>query len=125
MHDWCRLVRERLPALHVRPERESEIVAELALQLEQAFSDAVSGGAGEQEALGRALAQLGDCDKLGTAIDVSHRRAGRTAGWLHDLRYALRFFGRESPWLARRRTLRCGFPPRLISWQVPRGRCVT
>ena len=46
MPDWSRLVRERLPALHVRPERENEIVAELALQLDQAFADAVAGGAG-------------------------------------------------------------------------------
>ena len=76
MPDWRRLVRDRLPALHVRPERESEIVAELALQLEQAYTDAVAGGAGEEEALRRALGQLGDWDKLGRGIDVSERRSG-------------------------------------------------
>ena len=48
MPDWSKLVRERLPALHVRPERENEIVAELALQLEQAYADAIAGGAGEE-----------------------------------------------------------------------------
>src|ERR1035437_6552578 len=95
MPDWSRLVRERLPALHVRPERENEIVAELALQLEQAFADAVADGAGEDEALRRALAQLGDWDKLGRGIDVSERRAGFAAGGAHDLRYALRFFRRN------------------------------
>ena len=100
MPDWRRLVRERLPALHVRPERESEIVAELALQLEQAYADAVAGGAGEEEALRRALAQLGDWDKLGRGIDVSERRAGFTAGGLHDLRYALRFFRRNPAFTA-------------------------
>ena len=95
MPDWSRLVRERLPALHVRPERENEIVAELALQLEQAYADAIAGGAGEEEARRRALAQMGDWDKLGRGIDVPERRAGFTAGGLHDLRYALRFFRRN------------------------------
>ncbi len=100
MPDWQRLVRDRLPALHVRPERESEIVAELALQVEQAYTDAVAGGAGEEEALRRALAQLGDWDKLGRGIDVSERRARFAAGGLHDLRYALRFFRRNPAFTA-------------------------
>ena len=95
MPDWSELVRERLPALHVRPERENEIVAELALQLEQAYADAIAGGAGEEEARRRALAQMGDWDKLGRGVDVPERRAGLTAGGLHDLRYALRFFAAE------------------------------
>src|SRR6185369_8738532 len=95
MPDWSRVVRERLPALHVRPERENEIVAELALQLEQAYADAIAGGSGEEEARRRALAQMGDWDKLGRGVDVPERRAGLTAGGLHDLRYALRFFQRN------------------------------
>ena len=95
MPDWSRVVRERLPALHVRPERENEIVAELALQLEQAYTDAIAGGAGEDEARRRALGQMGDWDKLGHGVDVPERRAGLTAGGLHDLRYALRFFQRN------------------------------
>ena len=88
MPDWSKLVRERLPALHVRPERENEIVAELALQLEQAYADAIAGGAGEEEARRRALAQMGDWDKLGRGVDVPERRAGFTAG--RDARSALR-----------------------------------
>src|SRR5439155_5212655 len=95
MPDWNRLVRERIPALHVGPERENDIVAELALQLEQAYADAIAGGAGEAEALRRALAQMGDWDKLGRSVDVPERHAGFTTGGMHDLRYALRFFRRN------------------------------
>ncbi len=95
MPDWNRLVRERIPALHVGPERENDIVAELALQLEQAYADAMAGGAGEAEALRRAMAQMGDWDRLGRSIDVPERRAGFTTGGMHDLRYALRFFRRN------------------------------
>jgi len=69
MPDFQRLVRERLPALHMRPERESEIVAELALQLEQACAEAIAGGASESDALRMALALYGigtsDADVLG------------------------------------------------------------
>lgn len=51
MHDWQRYVRVRLPRLAVSPERESEIVAELALQLGSAYQAALAGGASEVEAL--------------------------------------------------------------------------
>ena len=95
MHDFSRLVRERLPALHMRPERENEIVAELALQLEQAYNEAVSGGASDGEALRRALAQMGDWEKLGRSIDTAEPRSRLTTGWRHDLRFALRFFARN------------------------------
>jgi hypothetical protein len=95
MPDFQRLVRERLPALHMRPERESEIVAELALQLEQACAEAIAGGASESDALRMALAQLGDWNKLGRGIDVVEPRSSLTTGWRHDLRFALRFFARN------------------------------
>jgi putative ABC transport system permease protein len=100
MPDWNRVVRERIPALHVGPERENDIIAELALQLEQAYADALSGGASEAEAQARAHAQMGDWDKLGRNIDAPERRAGYAAGSLHDLRYALRFFRRNPAFTA-------------------------
>ncbi|MEO8368124.1 MAG: ABC transporter permease [Candidatus Solibacter sp.] len=95
MPDFQRLVREHLPALHMRPERESEIVAELALQLEQAYAEAILGGAKESDALRKALAQMGDWNKLGRSIDVVEPRPSLTTGWQHDLRFALRFFARN------------------------------
>lgn len=94
-HDWLGFLRVRLPALAVRPERENEILAELALQLEQAYTETLSGGASEEEALRRARMQLGDWDKLARAIEAAERPAGNPGGWLtgggQDVRSALRF----------------------------------
>lgn len=53
MPDWQRYVRARLPRLGVSPERESEIVAELALQLEGTWQTA---RAGDPEAMRATLA---------------------------------------------------------------------
>lgn len=50
MPDWEQFVREHLPPLGVGPERENEIVAELALQADQAYRDALSGGSSEADA---------------------------------------------------------------------------
>ena len=81
-------MRERLPALHVRPERENEIVAELALQLEQAYADAIAGGAGEDEALAPRAGAVGRLGQVG-----ARNRRLRTARRIHrgrDARSALR-----------------------------------
>src|SRR6516165_10721550 len=102
MPDWERVVRVKLPALHVRPEREEEIVAELALELEQVYGDALAGGASEAEAAQRAQEHLGDWQALGTRIDSAERGTARTslsAGGLHDVRYAVRAL-RKNPGFA-------------------------
>lgn len=59
MREWEQFVRDHLPPLTVCPERECEIVSGLALQLEQAYADALAGGATEPEAHRRALTQTG------------------------------------------------------------------
>lgn len=103
MHDWQSFVRARLPRLAVSPERESEIVAELALQLEGAYQTALSGGSAEDEAVRQAGSQIRDWAALARAIDRAERPAPRPvepggifSGVLADARYALRFF-RRSP----------------------------
>jgi putative ABC transport system permease protein len=103
MPDWERLVRDRLPALHVRPEREREIVDELALEIEQVYGDAMAGGAGEEEAMQRAMQRLGDWQSLGARIDSAERGGfgGKwTSGILHDVRYALRTMGKNAGFAA-------------------------
>ena len=50
MHNWREYVSARLPRMAVSPERENEIVAELALQMEQAYGEAMAAGASDAEA---------------------------------------------------------------------------
>src|SRR4051812_3170233 len=100
MHDWRAHVRKHLPALKVSPERENEIVAELALQLEQAYSEALSAGATEEEAIRRAQIPFRDWEGLARDINVAEQatvapdpspRARWWAGLAQDFRYSLRF----------------------------------
>ena len=58
MPDWRPYVRDHLPPLAVAPQREAEIVAEMALQLEQAYPDALARRASEPEARRQAEAQF-------------------------------------------------------------------
>jgi putative ABC transport system permease protein len=95
MRDWRTYVRAQLPALHVPPERESEIVAELSDQLAQAYDDAIASGATEAQALARARASLGDWNRLARGIEGEERRPGFFTGARGDVRYALRFLARN------------------------------
>ena len=74
MPDWNRYVRGHLPPLHVSPAREAEIVAELALQLEQAYSDALLRGLAEEEAARSAVEPFGDWNVIAREIDAEERR---------------------------------------------------
>jgi predicted permease len=108
MRDWAAFVRHRLGPLAISPEREAEIAAELAQQLEQAYADAVSGGATEQEARRRAESHLGDWAQLAREIEAAERpappapeyRAGAWHGVAQDVRYVLRFLRRNPAFAA-------------------------
>jgi predicted permease len=73
MPDWRAYVRERLPRLGLRAEREAEIVEELAQQLEQAWAEARACGLSEQEAEAAAAAQIPDWGKLAEEIRLAEQ----------------------------------------------------
>src|SRR5258708_18165378 len=108
MRDWAAFVRERLGPLAISPEREAEIVSELAQQLEQAYADAIATGAAEQDAQRRAESHLGDWAQLAREIEAAERpappapeyRAGAWSGAAQDVRYALRFLRRNPAFAA-------------------------
>src|SRR5258706_8844845 len=107
--DFRAWVRERLPRLSVTPEREAEIVGELALQLEQAYQESISAGSTSEEALKRARLQFPDWTALAQEINTAERavpapplpesRPGFWTGATHDLHYSLRLL-RKSPLFA-------------------------
>lgn len=80
MLDWRREVRNRMPALRLAPEREAEIVEELALQLEQDAADAVAGGASERQAAERALARFPSWEALAAEIESAEKPPGQLPG---------------------------------------------
>ena len=71
MHNWREHVRGHLPRLGLPPERENEIVAELALQLEQAYLEAIAAGLSQSEAEQRASAQFSDWRALAREIELA------------------------------------------------------
>ena len=83
MPDWKQCVREHLPPLGLRAEREAEIVEELAQHLEQSYAEALADGATEPEAMARAVAGLDDSEAVGWALRRTERPlAGQVAdGW--------------------------------------------
>ncbi|HUC53575.1 MAG TPA: hypothetical protein VMR90_05995 [Candidatus Cybelea sp.] len=64
MHDWKELVRVRLAPLPLESARRAEIIEELSQQLEDAYKEALLGGASEPEAVRRSLAQFNDWEGL-------------------------------------------------------------
>jgi putative ABC transport system permease protein len=102
MHDWHAYVRRHLPPLTVSPEREHEIVSELALQLDQAYQDALAGGQSEQQALSHAQGQVRSWSDLAREINSAELQAASSphqplllSGVAGDVRYALRFLRRN------------------------------
>jgi predicted permease len=73
MPDWHSYVRRHLRLHGFRPEREAEIVEEVARQLEDAYSDALRCGLSEAAARGTAEEQIDDWNRLAHQLEESHR----------------------------------------------------
>jgi predicted permease len=118
MPDWKRYIQERLSPLGLKPERELEIVEELAEHLENAYQDALTQGASREEAIERAGALIPDwrfleCEvsrvvrpSVDQRIDQTLenqilKRKGRIAmGVLFDLKYGLRMLFKHKAFTA-------------------------
>ena len=68
MRDWKQYVREHLPRLELSGAREQEIVDELAQQLEDAYSEAISRGLMREQADAHTIAQIPDWPALAHEI---------------------------------------------------------
>jgi hypothetical protein len=102
--NWKQIVREHLAVLRLPPEREIEIVEELALHLEAAYEDALADGLSETEAEARAVQgydwRLLECElshaeqpagarALQAPLELIERKRGmRMESLLQDLRFA-------------------------------------
>ena len=73
MRDWKKYVREHLPPLGLSGAREQEIVEEIAQQLDDAYSEAISRGLTQEQADAHALSQIPDWNAL--AREILPRRA--------------------------------------------------
>src|SRR5262245_51853261 len=74
MSDWRGYVRERLSLPRLRPERQAEIVEDLAQQLEDACKAAMERGVPPHEAEAAARREIQDWDRLGREITLSENR---------------------------------------------------
>jgi len=107
MHDWHGEVRARLASLDLKPEREADIVDEIAQHLAERHRDATQAGASEDEATRLALAEFQAGNALAqriAALKQAHAPgavvAGASTGHLledlrQDLRYAARAFAKQ------------------------------
>src|SRR5688572_32668625 len=107
MHDWHSEVRARLAPLNLKPEREADIVDEIAQHLAERYREATQGGATAEEATRLALAEFRAGNVLAQRI-AALRQAhappavtlGASKGHLladikQDLRYAFRSFANQ------------------------------
>ena len=107
MHDWQSEVRARLASLHLKPEREADIVDEIAQHLAERYREAISAGASPDEATRLALAEFRAGNALAqriAALKQAHAPASVTAGvstghllenLRQDLRYSARAFRKQ------------------------------
>jgi hypothetical protein len=72
MPEWRKIIRERLGALDISPEREEEIVVELADYFEDAYDDHLERSAAPEQALASALSEVKNWARLSRDIFRAH-----------------------------------------------------
>jgi predicted permease len=85
MPDWIEYVRRNLRLRGFRPEREAEIVEEVARQLEDAYTDALRLGASEERAGEIARRHVGDWAALAHELEEAQRgKESAMTNWQHN-----------------------------------------
>jgi predicted permease len=111
MPNWNHIVRQHLAALRLPPEREIEIVEELALCFEAVYEDALANGLSEAEAEARAVKnydwRLLECEliraerplaarTLQPSLELIERKGGmRMESFIQDLRFGARMLMKQ------------------------------
>ena len=83
MHDWQSEVRARLAPLRLRPEREADIIDEIAQHLAERYGEATAAGASRDEATRLALAEFDAGNALAqriAALKQAHAPSAVTPG---------------------------------------------
>jgi len=85
MPDWPEYVRQHLRLRGFRPEREAEIIEEVARQMEDAYSEALRMGANDARAAEMARRHIADWQALANALaDAHHGKEPIMAAWQQE-----------------------------------------
>jgi hypothetical protein len=84
MPDWFDYVRRNLRLRGFRPEREAEIVEEVARQLEDAYTEALRRGSSREQAREAAEGHIADWNVLARELEQSHRGRQSSMITLHN-----------------------------------------
>jgi hypothetical protein len=76
MHDWSKLIRERMGSMNLSEATKAEVVTELAAHLQDIYDAEIAEGAGEAHALKFALDQVANCRLLAKNIERAKRKEG-------------------------------------------------
>ena len=96
--DWRAYVRAHLPALALGPERELEIVEELAQHLEAVYEESLAAGADTAAAAARARAEIADWQLLECELGRTRRPVAAERGAAHGATAAARGRARRRSW---------------------------
>ncbi len=100
MRDWKRYVSERLDLPDVEGESESDVVEEIAEQLEECYSEAIAAGESPEQADALAREHVGDWHELASDIARSKRKHARSPADRRLEETEVRFRAKGDRWTA-------------------------